>query len=310
MASDGSTIGRANVEIGADTSKLDAGLAVVKEKVQDSVSNTEAISREEMAMQLQAQAIAGEQNLNEVAKERVAIAALEAATEEELYQAKLQELAVTQELERRERARYLETQASTETLERGQSRFMRFLAGSNEELKQTHKLMGAIGRLGVFTAIAAAAFRAGRAIREYVISALEDGKDRAEKFKESLDLNDEEESIKSISAELNRLNGEIEEQIKDQDRLLIQTLMFNGVSRLQDQRRELEKTLNMLRQARQADRESQARNKEKKELEQQIQDLKNQINSLTSSTFGKIEVSVGRVAQLVELMANARRNDQ
>lgn len=72
MATEGGPIGRANVELGADTSKLDAGLSAAKEKTVASV----------------------------IATEKAAEAAVP-ADDSERYQAKLQDMAALQSLERK-----------------------------------------------------------------------------------------------------------------------------------------------------------------------------------------------------------------
>ena len=72
MATEGGPIGRANVELGADTSKLDAGLSAAKEKTVASV----------------------------IATEKAAAAAVP-ADDSDRYQAKLQDMAALQSLERK-----------------------------------------------------------------------------------------------------------------------------------------------------------------------------------------------------------------
>lgn len=87
------------------------------------------------------------------------------------------------------------------------------LKGLNKTLGDTvGQVQGLIGKFAIVTGVATGMYALGRAIRESVISALETGTEKAEKFAESLDLSKKADSLKSITDQINKLSGELTAQ--------------------------------------------------------------------------------------------------
>ena len=227
----GDPIARGTIELGANTAPMEAALAGAKDK-----------------------AVAQAQEIQQA----VNTAATSSPDESAAYQAKLHEMAQRQHAEMiadlneftRETERSAQATTTAATAKVGAFQKIRnAINGSNDSLKDMGRLTAIIGRATWAAAAAVGAFKLGQAIRQYVIKAFEDGKDAADEFKNSIDFSDSAAIIGGLSQRLNELNGEIEEQQNSLYRRTVNTVLLNGVGRLEEERDELQKTLDATRKA-------------------------------------------------------------
>jgi len=136
------------------------------------------------------------------------------------------------------------------------------LKGLNKTLGDTvGQVQSLIGKLTMVVGTATGMFALGRVIRESVISSLETGTEKAEKFAESLDLSKKADSIKAISDEINKLSGELTAQ--ETNGLDRAVGFFTGTNpeKLKEEITRLNKLAKSLRDSEQAER----RRKEREE---------------------------------------------
>jgi len=136
------------------------------------------------------------------------------------------------------------------------------IKGLNKTLGDTvGQVQSLIGKLTMVVGTATGMFALGRVIRESVISALETGTEKADKFAESLDLSKKADSIKAISDEINKLSGELTAQ--ETNGLDRAVGFFTGTNpeKLKEEITRLNKLAKSLRDSEQAER----RRKEREE---------------------------------------------
>lgn len=132
------------------------------------------------------------------------------------------------------------------------------------------QVQGLIGKLTMVVGTATGMFALGRAIRESVISALETGTEKAEKFSESLDLSKKADSIKAISDEINKLSGELTAQETNPLDRAVGFFTGTNPEKLKEEITRLNKLAQSLRDNEQAERRRKERDEEaKKYLELQ-----------------------------------------
>lgn len=84
--------------------------------------------------------------------------------------------------------------------------------------EQIEVVQGLIGKIAAIGGIATIAFTVGKAIREYIVAALEDGAEKAKDFAASLNFNDSAKSAEALGAEIQRIEGELAGAIEVADK--------------------------------------------------------------------------------------------
>lgn len=114
--------------------------------------------------------------------------------------------------------------------------------------EQIEVVQGLIGKIAAIGGIATIAFTVGKAIREYIVTALEDGAERAKDFSASLNFNDPAKAAEALSAEIQRVEGELAATKEQYDN--VKDAGFGGVAELiagQRKQAQLEEQLRDLR---------------------------------------------------------------
>ena len=86
--------------------------------------------------------------------------------------------------------------------------------------EQIEVVQGLIGKIAAIGGIATIAFTVGKAIREYIVSALEDGAEKAKDFSASLNFNDPSKSAEALTAEIQRVEGALAATKEQYDNLV------------------------------------------------------------------------------------------
>ncbi len=114
--------------------------------------------------------------------------------------------------------------------------------------EQIEVVQGLIGKIAAIGGIATIAFTVGKAIREYIVTALEDGAERAKDFSANLNFNDPAKAAEALSAEIQRVEGELAATKEQYDN--VKDAGFGGVAELiagQRKQAQLEEQLRDLR---------------------------------------------------------------
>ena len=231
----GGTIGAANIELGVDTSKLDAGMAAAKQSVQDQAKTIEASAapgggamdqfRRDAAAELVALVGAeldGRKLLEDIIN-RTGQKQVETLSEEERYQRRLfqlrkQQLADEQSIANwkkqgvtaqkeatvaaQQTANAVEQIATEGEAVGGPNGFMKFFNG---DLKEATKLFSTFGKLAIFKQVANDAFALGNAIGTIINNQLTGGKEAAQNFSDSLMMTAPAERAKAYQDELDKI---------------------------------------------------------------------------------------------------------
>jgi hypothetical protein len=239
----GDPIARGNIILGADTTPLEAGLSAAKEQAKAA------------GQEIQQAAAGGDDSA--------------------AYQTRLQEMAAASEMERRsrealaaeadrmaraERNRLREianadaASATAATVQTSRWQRMRAaLNGVNADVGELQKSLGIIGRVGgIAAALSAAvvgAYQLGRTLREYVVNVLETGTQKAQNFKDTLDLANVPESLGKVRSELDQVNARLEAAASGSFGGFMSLLLGDTTAKLQEQRTELEKLVISLNKA-------------------------------------------------------------
>lgn len=291
-----STLGRANVELGADASKVAPQIDAAKAQVVEGVREIQqAVDAAPITPRVQAPAMG----------------------DDAAYQASLQRLAMRQADEQEEMWRRRGMARGTSDLPAASTiptptpasigawtRLRGVINGTGDGMQGVARLGSLLGRAAWATGIATAAYKAGGAIREYVVEALKSGTERANEFKASLDLSDAQGSISAIAKELSGLNGEIEAGQTSTVDAIYNAVRGKGKAALEEQRAELNKTLAQLRAAESARKIRDRRDSQQEQMTKQMEAFTKQLEKLTNTTFASMEVNIARVADLVAAMKN------
>jgi hypothetical protein len=251
------------------------------------------------------------------------------------YQTRLQEMAAASEMERRsrealaaeadrmaraERNRLREianadaASATAATVQTSRWQRMRAaLNGVNADVGELQKSLGIIGRVGgIAAALSAAvvgAYQLGRTLREYVVNVLETGTQKAQNFKDTLDLANVPESLGKVRSELDQVNARLEAAASGSFGGFMSLLLGDTTAKLQEQRTELEKLVISLNKAAKARENYNKRIQDQARYEAEIVKLQQQIQAANQASFARIEASVEKIGQYVELMSRTiRRN--
>jgi ABC-type antimicrobial peptide transport system permease subunit len=187
------------------------------------------------------------------------------------------------------------------------------LNGVNAEVGELQKSLGIIGRVGgIAAALSAAvvgAYQLGRTLREYVVNVLETGTQKAQNFKDTLDLSNVPESLGKVRGELDQVNAKLEAAASGSFGGFLSLLVGDTTTKLQEQRTELERLVVSLNKTKKAQDDYNKSLAQQREYERQILQLQQQIQSANQASFGRIEASVEKIGQYVELMSRTiRRN--
>jgi hypothetical protein len=299
----GDPIARGNIILGADTTPLEAGLSAAKEQAKAA------------GQEIQQAAAGGDDSA--------------------AYQTRLQEMAAASEMERRsrealaaeadrmaraERNRLREianadaASATAATVQTSRWQRMRAaLNGVNADVGELQKSLGIIGRVGgIAAALSAAvvgAYQLGRTLREYVVNVLETGTQKAQNFKDTLDLANVPESLGKVRSELDQVNARLEAAASGSFGGFMSLLLGDTTAKLQEQRTELEKLVISLNKAAKARENYNKRIQDQARYEAEIVKLQQQIQAANQASFARIEASVEKIGQYVELMSRTiRRN--
>jgi hypothetical protein len=165
------------------------------------------------------------------------------------------------------------------------------LKGLNKTLGDTvGQVQGLIGKFTIVAGVATGMYALGRAIRESVVSALETGTEKAEKFAESLDLSKKAESIKSISDEINKLSGELTAQETNPLDRAVGFFTGTNPEKLKEEITRLNKLSQSLRDNEQAARRRKERDDESKaylELQQSRMKASEEYDDLVQKSLDK-----------------------
>jgi hypothetical protein len=165
------------------------------------------------------------------------------------------------------------------------------LKGLNKTLGDTvGQVQGLIGKFAIVTGVATGMYALGRAIRESVISALETGTEKADKFAESLDLSKKADSIKSISNEINKLSGELTAQETNPLDRAVGFFTGTNPEKLKEEITRLNKLAQSLRDNEQAARRRTERDEESKkylELQQERMKASEEYDELVQKSLDK-----------------------
>jgi hypothetical protein len=231
----GGTIGAANIELGVDTSKLDAGMAAAKQSVQDQAKTIEASAapgggamdqfRRDAAAELVALVGAeldGRKLLEEIIN-RTGQKQVDTLSEEERYQRRLFQLRKQQLTDEQSIANWkkqgvtaqkeatVAAQQTANAVEQiategeavgGPNGFMKFFNG---DLKEATKLFSTFGKLAIFKQVANDAYALGNAIGTIINNQLTGGKEAAQNFSDSLTMTAPAERAKAYQEELDKI---------------------------------------------------------------------------------------------------------
>lgn len=294
----GDPIARGTIEVGANTAPMEAALAGAKDKaveqaqeIQQAVNTTVAAAPAATVSPQAAQAV-------QMAQRAQAAAIAEAANQ-------------TERLEKATVAQATAAEAASST-----SRWQRMRAainGANADIGELQKSLGVVGRVaGVAAALSAAvvgAYQLGQAIRQYVIAVLETGTEKAQKFKNTLDLSNVPESLARVRGELDQVNARLEAASSGSFGGFLSVLVGDTTTKLQQQRSELERLVVSLNKTKKAQDEYSESLGKQKDFETQIKALRLEIDKLNQSTFSRLEVSVEKIGAYVELLARRMGRD-
>ena len=233
----GGTIGAANIELGVDTSKLDAGMAAAKSNVEAQTAAIESTAQpggadgnratlqnqivdlveQELEAKKQLAAVAkntGDQTVSTLTEEQryqqtlFALRKSQLTDEQSIVNWKKQGLAVQQQTTTatKETAAAVDDIAKNGEQVGGPNAFTKFF---NDDLKEATKLFAAFGKLAIFKQLAMDAYNLGQAIREFVIGHLTTGAEEVKKFSENLLPNDTLTRVKAYQSELDTVNAQM-----------------------------------------------------------------------------------------------------
>jgi len=233
----GGTIGAANIELGVDTSKLDAGMAAAKSNVEAQTAAIESTAQpggadgnratlqnqivdlveQELEAKKQLAAVAkntGDQTVSTLTEEQryqqtlFALRKSQLTDEQSIVNWKKQGLAVQQQTTTatKETAAAVDDIAKNGKQVGGPNAFTKFF---NDDLKEATKLFAAFGKLAIFKQVAMDAYNLGQAIREFVIGQLTTGAEEVKKFSENLLPNDTLTRVKAYQSELDTVNAQM-----------------------------------------------------------------------------------------------------
>lgn len=233
----GGTIGAANIELGVDTSKLDAGMAAAKSNVEAQTAAIESTAQpggadgnratlqnqivdlveQELEAKKQLAAVAkntGDQTVSTLTEEQryqqtlFALRKSQLTDEQSIVNWKKQGLAVQQQTTTatKETAAAVDDIAKNGQQVGGPNAFTKFF---NDDLKEATKLFAAFGKLAIFKQVAMDAYNLGQAIREFVIGHLTTGAEEVKKFSENLLPNDALTRVKAYQTELDTVNAQM-----------------------------------------------------------------------------------------------------
>jgi hypothetical protein len=233
----GGTIGAANIELGVDTSKLDAGMAAAKSNVEAQTAAIESTAQpggadgnratlqnqivdlveQELEAKKQLAAVAkntGDQTVSTLTEEQryqqtlFALRKSQLTDEQSIVNWKKQGLAVQQQTTTatKETAAAVDDIAKNGEQVGGPNAFTKFF---NDDLKEATKLFAAFGKLAIFKQVAMDAYNLGQAIREFVIGHLTTGAEEVKKFSENLLPNDTLTRVKAYQSELDTVNAQM-----------------------------------------------------------------------------------------------------
>lgn len=293
----GDPIARGTIEVGANTAPMEAALAGAKDKavaqaqeIQQAVNSTAAASPQAA-----------------VATATTAAAEVAKATDEERYQLALQELATRQEIHRRERV-------AMEDMRRGTQRLAAAVRPFTQQIQEATQLMGRFAGLSaIFTAATVGAFKLGQVIRQYIVDQLKTGTDKANEFRDALDLTDTEASLRKTKDQIFEISGAIEETLNDTADItpgfFQDPLGVGGITKLKEELRLLKDLEKSLQDTANANRRYNEQQDAIRQQREQIKALRLEIDKLNQTTFSRLEVSVEKIGAYVELLARRLGRD-
>lgn len=236
MATDGGggSIGKANIELGVDTSKLDAGMAAAKANVEaqattiEQAANTAGGGVADPSADLWAvKARVEETNRLADANANAGNIAAEALSEEQRYQQALfnmrkRDLATHVEVVAQKRAAAAAESGVTDQTKRTANAVEEvatngkamtgpggFMSQLNGDMKEATKLFSTFGKLAIFKQVATDAYALGQAIREGIIGQLKTGGERAQEFTDSVLSNEPQQRAEEFKKRLDEINGQL-----------------------------------------------------------------------------------------------------
>jgi hypothetical protein len=195
-------VGEVNIKLGVDTSSVAAEAKAGAEKAAQAVKSDPALVSIQQTLSAQ---LGNTQRSQEAEKDALAMANAMRLVEERSARVMAETSKVTEEFLRLGQAGGRVFGESSPTVGG--------VKGLNKALSDSiGQVQGLIGKFTIVAGVATGMYALGRAIRESIISALESGTEKAEKFAGSLDLSKKAESIKSIGDQINKLAADLEDQ--------------------------------------------------------------------------------------------------